>query len=110
MTEQLVTAALARSPLADVHRLRDGGQDLDAAVDQFAIRLLIVGPVRSGAAHAVVLSRPYLKVLLITADGHHGEVHEFVPSRRRLGHISEQTLHHALQEAAAVWPPVWENV
>jgi hypothetical protein len=49
-------------------------------------------------------------VLLITADGHHGEVHEFVPSRRRLGHISEQTLHHALQEAAAVWPPVWENV
>jgi hypothetical protein len=104
----IVCGLLERIPFADVHRGRAGALSTD--VDRFRIRVLIVGLAGAPKAHAVMLSRPGLKVLVIAPGSGDGEVHEFVPTRRGLGQICEETLAHALRDAAVAWPPVWERL
>jgi hypothetical protein len=109
MTGELVEALLRRDPLAELHRHAGAPQELEDTLDRLGIRMLIVGLVRLHAADAALARRPALKVLVVAGDGSEGELHEFVPVRRRLGEISAGTLERALREAAAAWPPVWER-
>lgn len=104
----IVCGLLERIPLAEVYRCRAGTLSTD--VDRFGIRVLIVGMAIAAEAHTLMLSRPVLRVLVIAPGSGEGEVHEFVPTRRRLGQICEETLAHALHDAAGPWPPVWEGL
>ncbi len=108
LTGNIVCGLLERIPLAEVHR--GGDKTLSADVDRLRIRVLIVGTAGAAEAHAAMLSRPVLKVLVISPGSGEGEVHEFVPTRRLLGQICEETLSRALCDAAVHWPPGWESL
>lgn len=108
LTGDLVHGLLERIPLAEVYRRADGVPLSE--IDRLDIRVLIVGSASAADAHALMLSRPVLKVLVVSPGSGDGEMHEFVPNRRCVGQICEETLARALRDAAVSCPPAWESL
>jgi DNA-binding NarL/FixJ family response regulator len=75
--------------------------ELTRAVDSHRAQVVIAGAesVEGAAFERLILLRPHVKVLGVSADGRHTTLFELAPRRRQLGELSPDRLRNAVRGA-----------